>query len=231
METSFSRELWYEWVESSRLHIIRMSLSREAIVWVSRRFREASILKGRGVIQSGSIEYLKDKKKKGALKKLCANIGGLREISQRVEEEEPRGARLSYSENLLLRRVLVIPLHLWSIRVIKEIGDKCSGWLETEEETELKNHLRWARIRDKGPSKNILAYIDVEDGKWSHRLQVWCEAPPRYEKVGVSKQQRCHISSHVNNKKDESHMCEMAGKNQRRVKEIDVENRADFEKE
>ncbi|KAG5624591.1 hypothetical protein H5410_009809 [Solanum commersonii] len=32
---------------------------------------------------------------------------------------------------------------------MKEIGKKCRGWLKTEEETELKNHLRWARIKGK----------------------------------------------------------------------------------
>lgn len=46
-KTSFSREFWYDWVERPRLHIRRMYLSREAIFWVSWRFREASSLKGR----------------------------------------------------------------------------------------------------------------------------------------------------------------------------------------
>ncbi|KAG5576909.1 hypothetical protein H5410_057043 [Solanum commersonii] len=38
-------------------------------------------------------------------------------------------------------RVHGLPLHLWYIRVMKEMSDKCGGWLENEEETELKNHL------------------------------------------------------------------------------------------
>lgn len=48
-------------------------------------------------------------------------------------------------------RVLGLPLHLWNSETMRKIGDKCGGWLENEEETELKNHLRWARIRVKGP--------------------------------------------------------------------------------
>ncbi|KAG5575474.1 hypothetical protein H5410_055608 [Solanum commersonii] len=44
-------------------------------------------------------------------------------------------------------RVHGLPLHLWSTSVMKEICDKCGGWLENKEEMELKNHLRWARIR------------------------------------------------------------------------------------
>lgn len=43
-------------------------------------------------------------------------------------------------------RALGLPLHLWNKDVMKEIGDACGGRLENEEETELKNHLRWARI-------------------------------------------------------------------------------------
>lgn len=75
-------------------------------------------------------------------------------------------------------RVLGLPLRLWSTEVIKEIGDKCSGWLDKEEET----------IIVKGPLENLAAFIDVEDGEWSYRLLVWCEVLARYEKVGVTKQ-------------------------------------------
>ncbi|KAG5579903.1 hypothetical protein H5410_050530 [Solanum commersonii] len=46
-------------------------------------------------------------------------------------------------------RVLGLPLHLWSKIIMKEIGDRCAGWIETEEETDFKNHLCWARIRVK----------------------------------------------------------------------------------
>lgn len=40
-----------------------------------------------------------------------------------------------------------------------------------------------------------------------------CEVPVRYEKVGVTKQQMCDISSHVNRKKEKSQMSEIAEKN------------------
>lgn len=94
-----------------------------------------------------------------------------------------------------------------------------------------KKKLKWARIRVKGPLENIPVYVDVEDGEWSYRSPVWCEALARYEKVRATKQQMCDISSHVNSKKDKSQISEMAEKNQRRGKEIVVENLADFEKE
>lgn len=49
-------------------------------------------------------------------------------------------------------RILGLLLHLWSDEVMKEMGDQCGGWIEMEEETQLKNHLRWAYIRVKRSS-------------------------------------------------------------------------------
>ncbi|KAG5585484.1 hypothetical protein H5410_045918 [Solanum commersonii] len=43
-------------------------------------------------------------------------------------------------------RVVGIPLHLWSQKVFQEIGGVCGGWIATEEETKIKNHMKWARI-------------------------------------------------------------------------------------
>lgn len=79
-------------------------------------------------------------------------------------------------------RILGLPLHLWTDKVMKQIGDQCGGWLETEEETTLKNHLRWARIRVKGPREKIPTEIEIEDGDGFFLLPVWCEAPARFKK-------------------------------------------------
>lgn len=38
-------------------------------------------------------------------------------------------------------RIIGLLLHLWSQTTFKAIGDYCGGWLETEEETSLRNHL------------------------------------------------------------------------------------------
>lgn len=77
-------------------------------------------------------------------------------------------------------RILGLPLHLWSEEVMKDIGDQCGGWLETDEETQLRNHLSWARIRVKGPLKEIPTVVEVNDGDLTFALPVWCEAPARY---------------------------------------------------
>ncbi|KAG5603471.1 hypothetical protein H5410_024963 [Solanum commersonii] len=73
----------------------------------------------------------------------------------------------------------------WYVRRMKlsrEMGDQCGGWIEAEEETQLKNHLRWARIRVKGPLKEISAYVEVSDGEFNFSLPVWCEAPARFRR-------------------------------------------------
>lgn len=45
---TFSRRgIWFVCVERSKFHFSRMVLSREALLWISRKFREASIFKGR----------------------------------------------------------------------------------------------------------------------------------------------------------------------------------------
>ncbi|WMV33130.1 hypothetical protein MTR67_026515 [Solanum verrucosum] len=64
------------------------------------------------------------------------------------------------------------------------IGDKCGGWLENEE-TELKNHLRWARIRVKGPRETIPLSIDVDDGNLIFSMPIWVKSPVTYKKKEI----------------------------------------------
>ncbi|KAG5617979.1 hypothetical protein H5410_017803 [Solanum commersonii] len=79
-------------------------------------------------------------------------------------------------------RVLGLPLQLWNPKVMKEIGDRCGGWLENEEETELKNHLRWAQIRVRGPRDRIPTKIEVADRDFVYSLPIWCELSALYRK-------------------------------------------------
>lgn len=72
--------------------------------------------------------------------------------------------------------VLGLSLHLWSSKVMNYIGNKCGSWLENELETKLKNHLRGAHIRVKGPREQILPSVEVADGEWIFSLSVWCES-------------------------------------------------------
>ncbi|KAF3635680.1 hypothetical protein FXO37_25862 [Capsicum annuum] len=79
-------------------------------------------------------------------------------------------------------RVLGLPLQLWNDKVMTQIGDLCGGWLETEEETQLKNHLRWARIRVKGPREKIPSSVEISDDEFIFSLPTWVEAPANYRK-------------------------------------------------
>ncbi|OIT20963.1 putative pre-mrna-splicing factor atp-dependent rna helicase deah9, partial [Nicotiana attenuata] len=74
-------------------------------------------------------------------------------------------------------RILGLPLHLWSSEIMKVIGEKCGGWIETEEETQLRNHMRWARIKVKGPAEKIPRVVEVEEGGMIFSLPLWSEIP------------------------------------------------------
>lgn len=56
-----------------------------------------------------------------------------------------------------------LPLHFWTEKIFKAIGDHCGGWLETEEETSLKNHLKWARNKIKGDGTSAPKEIKIAD--------------------------------------------------------------------
>lgn len=76
-------------------------------------------------------------------------------------------------------RIVGLPLHLWSHRVFKEVGGACGGWVETEEATELKNHLKWARIKVRGDGTLIPNTLKIEAEGILFEIQIWVEAPVR----------------------------------------------------
>ncbi|KAG5585897.1 hypothetical protein H5410_046331 [Solanum commersonii] len=51
-------------------------------------------------------------------------------------------------------RLVGLPLQFWSQKILQEIGDLCGGWIQTEE-TELRNHLKWARLKVKGDEISV----------------------------------------------------------------------------
>ncbi|KAG5589795.1 hypothetical protein H5410_040309 [Solanum commersonii] len=78
-------------------------------------------------------------------------------------------------------RVLGIPLHLWSRKVFQEIGDLYRGWIETKEEIELKNHLKWTRILVKNNGRNLLREVSVACDGITYFFPIWAESKPRFE--------------------------------------------------
>lgn len=63
--------------------------------------------------------------------------------------------------------------------MFKAIGDICGGWLKTKEETTLRNHLKWARIRVCSDGNNILMEVKVKNGGVIFKMQIWAELQAR----------------------------------------------------
>ncbi|KAG5622396.1 hypothetical protein H5410_007614 [Solanum commersonii] len=78
-------------------------------------------------------------------------------------------------------RAVGIPLHLWSKKVFKEIGEICGGWVATEEETELKNHMKWARILVSNDGSSIPREVAISRNGVKYHFPIWAECKPRYE--------------------------------------------------
>ncbi|WMV46345.1 hypothetical protein MTR67_039730 [Solanum verrucosum] len=78
-------------------------------------------------------------------------------------------------------RIIGIPLHLWSSQVFQEIGNLCGGWLATEEETELKNHMMWARILVENDGRNIPKEVSVSRYGVVYHFPIWAESHVRVE--------------------------------------------------
>lgn len=60
--------------------------------------------------------------------------------------------------------VVNLLLQFWSLNIFKAIRDYCVGWVETEEETQLQNHLKWARVKVKGDGTEVPRVVTLEEG-------------------------------------------------------------------
>lgn len=74
-------------------------------------------------------------------------------------------------------RILGLPLNSWSQKILKLIGDQCGGFMETEQETMLKNHLHWAWIKVRGDGKLVPTEIEVTSVELVYTILVWVETP------------------------------------------------------
>ncbi|XP_070012336.1 uncharacterized protein [Nicotiana sylvestris] len=96
-------------------------------------------------------------------------------------------------------RAMRIPLHLWSQKIFKEIGDLCGGWLATEEETDLKNHLKWARIKIAGDGRKTPNEVGIERDGIKFFIPIWAESQTRYELKTQENEQCSEIERYLNN--------------------------------
>lgn len=66
-----------------------------------------------------------------------------------------------------------IPLQLWSQKVIREIGNFCGGWIQIEEEIELRNHLKWVRLKIRGDGDDVSSFVElVHKGLLTFKVQM-----------------------------------------------------------
>ncbi|KAF3685447.1 hypothetical protein FXO37_00618 [Capsicum annuum] len=91
------------------------------------------------------------------------------------------------SSSILVRetwiRAVGIPLHLWSKKIFQEIGELCGGWIATEEETKLKNHMKWARILVKNDGRSLPMKVTISCGEIKYYFPIWAECKPTFELI------------------------------------------------
>ena len=75
-------------------------------------------------------------------------------------------------------RLLGLPLHLWSRLVLKQIGDRCGGFVAVDENMTFLFNLRWARIRVKCDGSSNPPSAVVSEGDSSFVIQLWWEVQP-----------------------------------------------------
>uniref|UniRef100_A0A0V0H7N4 Putative ovule protein n=1 Tax=Solanum chacoense TaxID=4108 RepID=A0A0V0H7N4_SOLCH len=78
-------------------------------------------------------------------------------------------------------KVVGVPIHLWTHQVFKEIGQLCGGWTATEEETELGNHMKWARILVANDGRSIPQEVSIAREGIRYHFPIWAESKVRCE--------------------------------------------------
>ncbi|KAF3665931.1 hypothetical protein FXO38_09300 [Capsicum annuum] len=79
-------------------------------------------------------------------------------------------------------RILGLPLSMWSNNMFEQIGDQCGGFIEAEEETPLKNHLHWARIKIRGDGKKVPREIEMASDSYVYTMPIWVESPVTFRR-------------------------------------------------
>ena len=75
-------------------------------------------------------------------------------------------------------RVVGLPLHLWSLEILRRIGDVCGGFVDIDKETVLRKELKWARLLVKTEGKVRPSTVNILEGPRLYELQIWWEILP-----------------------------------------------------
>ncbi|WMV37516.1 hypothetical protein MTR67_030901 [Solanum verrucosum] len=97
-------------------------------------------------------------------------------------------------------RVVGLPLHLWSRKVFREIRNLCGGWIRTKEETKLRNHLKWVRLKVQGDGESILSTVELTYEDLTFKVQIWVETLARvisdkWRQIPINTQRSEEVSS------------------------------------
>ena len=76
-----------------------------------------------------------------------------------------------------------LPLHCWSEKIFKRIGDCCRGFVEVDGETKNCSQLQWARILVKIRGNFFLGTMHLAVDDYCYALQLWWERLPWLPKV------------------------------------------------
>ena len=89
----------------------------------------------------------------------------------------------TYQDSEVWIRVFGLPLHLWTEDILKELGDRCGGFVVMDKETTHRKDLRWARILVKNSCSRKPSSVNMLAGARSYELQIWWEIQPRVVEV------------------------------------------------
>ena len=94
------------------------------------------------------------------------------------------------SEEKAWVRVVGLPVHLWSRKIMEKIGDACGGFLTVDEDTDKLGELGWARILAKLKKSKPPNTVEVSVGGTRFQMQLWWELSPSRMTVSSPEQRR-----------------------------------------
>ena len=75
-------------------------------------------------------------------------------------------------------RVVGLPLHLWTLEILRKIGNACGGFVAVDKNTEMKTEVKWARMLIKMVGNSRPRVVNILKGPRSFDLQIWWEVSP-----------------------------------------------------
>ena len=87
-------------------------------------------------------------------------------------------------------RVVGLPMHLWSRKIMEKIEDACGGFLAVNEDTDKLGELGWARILVKLKKSEPPNTVEVSVGGTRFWMQLWWELSPSRMIVSSPEQRR-----------------------------------------